>query len=167
MLTVGLFRLSGALSALSGGLLAGLIASLVLHSEFHALNRQVVELAKTGKAGEAIQLAEKTLELVEQSHFRVSPLVGASLNNLAWLHMSQGRYATAENLFRRSISVREKTLGQDHQKVSDTVANLAHIYRLQGRHSKAEPLFLRILDVPSRMITLTLGARPFSWHVRF
>ena len=23
------------------------------------------------------------------------------------------------------------------------------------------------LCVPSRMITLTLGARPFSWHVRF
>ena len=39
------------------------------------------------------------------------PEVGAQLNNLAALYQRQQRYAEAEPLFKRSLAIREKTLG--------------------------------------------------------
>jgi tetratricopeptide (TPR) repeat protein len=38
-------------------------------------------------------------------------LVPIILNNLAGLYYSQGKYAEAEPLYKRSLQIREKTLG--------------------------------------------------------
>ena len=41
-----------------------------------------------------------------------------SLNNLAGLYQSMGRYAEAEPLCQRSLAIREKQLGRDHPDVA-------------------------------------------------
>ncbi len=41
-----------------------------------------------------------------------------SLNNLALLYDTQGRYADAEPLYKRSLAIREKALGPDHPDVA-------------------------------------------------
>ncbi len=39
-----------------------------------------------------------------------------SLNNLASLYHSQGRYDEAEPLYQRSLAIREKALGENHPR---------------------------------------------------
>jgi tetratricopeptide (TPR) repeat protein len=67
--------------------------------------------------------------------------------NLAGLYNSQGRYAEAEPLSKRSLTIIEKALGPDHPDVATSLNNLAELYRDQGRYAEAEPLFKRSLAI--------------------
>ncbi len=42
------------------------------------------------------------------------PDVATSLNNLAYLYKSQGRYGEAEPLFARSLAIKQKMLPENH-----------------------------------------------------
>ena len=48
-----------------------------------------------------------------------------SLNNLAELFRTQGRYSEAEPLYKRSLAIREKALGPVHPSVGTSLNNLA------------------------------------------
>ena len=74
---------------------------------------------------------------------RETPVVTESLNNLAELYRIQGRYAEAEPLYRRSLAIRERTLGPEHSSVATSLNNLAEVYRGQGRWEDAAPLYPR------------------------
>ena len=63
--------------------------------------------------------------------------MATSLNNLALLYYAQGRYAAAEPLFKRSLTISEKALGPDHPSVATSLNNLAWIYDAQGRYEAA------------------------------
>ncbi|MEK7727705.1 MAG: tetratricopeptide repeat protein [candidate division KSB1 bacterium] len=52
-------------------------------------------------------------------------LVATSLNNLALLLQSQGKYAEAEPLFRRALEIFEKSLGTDHPNTQTIRKNYA------------------------------------------
>ena len=70
-----------------------------------------------------------------------------SLNNLAGLYYTQGRYAEAEPLYKRALAIREKTLGPDHPDVANSLNNLAGLYQDQRRYADAESLYKRTLAV--------------------
>ena len=70
-----------------------------------------------------------------------------ALNDLAELYHDQGRYADAEPLFKRALTIREKALGPDHPDVATTLNNLAELYHDQGRYADAEPLYKRSLAI--------------------
>lgn len=65
-------------------------------------------------------------------------MVAATLNNLAALYRNQGRYAEAEPLFKRAVSIDEKALGPDHIDVAADLNNLALLYDLQGKYDDAD-----------------------------
>jgi tetratricopeptide (TPR) repeat protein len=131
------------------------------NASVEALNKQVVGLNQAGRYGEAIPLAQRALAFAEQVRGRDHPDVGDSLNNLAELYRllgryaavatalnnlallrgAQGRYAEAEPLYKRSLAIRERTLGPGHPYVATTRNNLALLYDGQGRYAEAEPLF--------------------------
>ena len=73
--------------------------------------------------------------------------MATALNNLAALYRSQGRYAEAEPLYRRSLKIAEAALGPDHPDVALSLNNLAGLYELQGRYADAEPLIRRSLKI--------------------
>jgi tetratricopeptide (TPR) repeat protein len=79
------------------------------------------------------------------------PDVATSLNNLAILYESQGRYTEAELLYRRSLAIREKQLGVDNPHVGTSLNNLAVLYESQGRYTEAEPLYLRSLAIDEKV----------------
>jgi tetratricopeptide (TPR) repeat protein len=66
--------------------------------------------------------------------------VATTLNNLAGLYRTQGEYAKAEPLYKRSLAIWEKALGPDHPDVATILENLAALYRDTKRYRKAEPL---------------------------
>ncbi len=65
-----------------------------------------------------------------------------SLNNLAVIYRAQGQYADADPLFKRALSILEKTV-PNHPNVAATLDNLAEIYTNMGRDDEAEKLLAR------------------------
>ena len=51
----------------------------------------------------------------------------------------------AEELYERSIAIKEAALGADHPELALTLNNLAELYRTQRRFDEAEPLYVRAL----------------------
>jgi len=71
------------------------------------------------------------------------PDVAASLSNLAILYHSQGDYAEAEPLYRRSLAIKEKALGPEHPDVAQILENYAVLLRRTGRPKKAAEMEAR------------------------
>ena len=60
-----------------------------------------------------------------------------TLNNLADVYHSQGKYAEAEGLYRRALAIREKALGAGHPDVAATLNNLANLSVATGSTGQA------------------------------
>jgi CHAT domain-containing protein len=75
-----------------------------------------------------------------------------SLNNLALLYSTQGRYAEAEPLYLRALAIDEKTLGPYHRATAANLNNLGALYYNQGRYAEAEPLYLRALAIREKTL---------------
>jgi tetratricopeptide (TPR) repeat protein len=80
------------------------------------------------------------------------PDVAASLNNLAGLYDSQGRYEEAEPLYLDALAMKKRLLGEAHPAVATSLNNLAGLYRSQGRYGEAEPLYLKAIEVTQRTL---------------
>ena len=75
-----------------------------------------------------------------------------SLNQLATLYRSQGKYNEAEPLYLRSLSIYEKQLGENHPNIATSLNNLAGLYKNQGKYNEAEPLYLRSLSIREKQL---------------
>ena len=71
----------------------------------------------------------------------------ASLNDMAELYYSQGRYAEAEPLFIEALEMRKQLLGSAHPHVAKSFNNLAGLYSDQGRYAEAEPLYTKAVTI--------------------
>ncbi|WP_130758765.1 tetratricopeptide repeat protein, partial [Microcystis aeruginosa] len=65
------------------------------------------------------------------------PHVATSLNNLAGLYDSQGRYTEAEPLYLEALDLYKRLLGDNHPHVATSLNNLAGLYDSQGRYTEA------------------------------
>ena len=54
--------------------------------------------------------------------------------------------------YKRSLAIREKTLGPDHPDVASALNNLASLYHKQGRYAEAEPLYKRSLAINEKAL---------------
>jgi CHAT domain-containing protein/tetratricopeptide (TPR) repeat protein len=68
------------------------------------------------------------------------------------LYRAQGRYAEAEALRQRALTIDEKALGPDHPDVGKDLNNLASLYVAQGRYAEAEPLYKRALAIDEKAL---------------
>ena len=85
--------------------------------------------------------ASFTAALKEAEAFgETDPRFAPTLNNLATLYYTQGQYAQAEPLYKRSLAIREKALGPEHPDVATSLNNLAGLYRATDRIEAAEKL---------------------------
>ena len=63
--------------------------------------------------------------------------LAASLNNLAELYRTQGNYAQAEPLYKRSLAIYEKALGPEHPDVAMSLENYTRLLRKMDRDAEA------------------------------
>ena len=96
----------------------------------------------------AIQYLDKAIEL--QKEFGLEEDLASSLNNLAYLYDSQGRYDKAEPLYEQALELRQRLLGENHPDVASSLNNLAGLYDSQGRYEEAEPLYEQALELTKR-----------------
>ncbi|MBW4572090.1 MAG: CHAT domain-containing protein [Tolypothrix carrinoi HA7290-LM1] len=80
------------------------------------------------------------------------PDVANSLNNLALLYLSQGRYSEVESLFKQALEMRKRLLGKEHPDVATSLNNLAGLYLNQGRYSEAEPFYKQALEMIQKIL---------------
>ena len=80
------------------------------------------------------------------------PQTATSLNNLAALYNSQGRYEAVEPLYQRTLAIREKSLGPEHPDTAQSLNNLAELYLAHGKYGEAEPLFKRSLTIREEVL---------------
>jgi len=80
------------------------------------------------------------------------PDVATSLNNLALLYYTQGRYDQAEPLLMRTLAIREKVLRPEHPDVAQSLNNLAVLYHDQGKYDQAEPLYQHALVIREKVL---------------
>jgi tetratricopeptide (TPR) repeat protein len=111
------------------------------------LNQEVVELYQAVNYDRAALVAQKVFQITEQYFGPDHPDVATSLNNLAYLYDTQGAYAKAEPLYKRSLAIREKALGPDHPDVALSLKKLGYLYRTLGDYAQAVPLLERALAI--------------------
>jgi CHAT domain-containing protein/Tfp pilus assembly protein PilF len=113
---------------------------------------EALKLQRAGKYDEALQLAERALEIRERLLKTEHQDVTAAINGLGDIYTDKGEYVKAEPLYRRALAIREKALGKDHPDTGASINNLATLYREQGKYPEAEPLFKRALDIREKML---------------
>ncbi|MDQ3919080.1 MAG: FxSxx-COOH system tetratricopeptide repeat protein [Acidobacteriota bacterium] len=74
------------------------------------------------------------------------------LNQVGYYCVERAQYAGAEQLFARSLAIRERSLGPDHPDVATGLNNLASLYDSLGRYAEAEPLYMRSLAIREKSL---------------
>ena len=78
------------------------------------LNEKVTDFRNNANYIQAIAFAEELRDLIRQRIGDDHPDYATSLNNLAGLYYSMGRYSEAEPLFRQATEIRRKSLVSRH-----------------------------------------------------
>jgi tetratricopeptide (TPR) repeat protein len=120
--------------------------------EWDSLNKEALELYRTGQSERAVFMAKQVLEVAEKNPGLDHDQLTISLNNLAWFYKTQGQYAQAEPLYKRALAIAEKALGPDHPDVVMILSNLAWFYKTQGQYAQAEPLYKRALAIAEKAL---------------
>ena len=108
-------------SALLGATLFALIAmapAAAQQGDLDAIFKRFNELYAAGNYPAALVEAQK-LEAMAKARFGVNHAkYGSALNNLAIVYRAQGKYADAEELYKRDLAISEKALGASHPNVA-------------------------------------------------
>jgi CHAT domain-containing protein/Tfp pilus assembly protein PilF len=115
--------------------------------EFVRLNKQVEHLDAEGRYDDAIPLAERVVEITEQSFGPENRVTAGVLNNLGNLYLRTGAYTKAEPLLQRALAMHEKVLGPDHPETATSLNSLGILYRDTGAYTKAESFWQRALAI--------------------
>ena len=78
------------------------------------------------------------------------PFTADGANNLASLHVSQGKYAEAEPLYKRALAIVEKTLGVEHPNVAVILSSYAALLRKMNREAEAVILESRAKEIRAK-----------------
>jgi tetratricopeptide (TPR) repeat protein len=68
-------------------------------------------------------------------------------HEVAAVYYFQSKYEQAAPLYKRSLEIKEKSLGKDHPDVAVSLNNLAGLYTEQHHYIEAAPLYKRSLEI--------------------
>lgn len=105
-----------------------------VHSE------KAFQLLKEGHYHEALAAAQQGCDIAGKK--RIVAIqnyhkYGDALHNLALLHKKTGNYVEAETVFKKTIEVYEKNIGDDYPRLAVTLTELTSMYTEMGRYLDA------------------------------
>jgi tetratricopeptide (TPR) repeat protein len=103
-----------------------------------------------GRFDMAAAAARQSLEIHESELGPHHPSVSDSLDVLGWISIRRARYAEAEELYARSVAIREDV--GDEAALAGTLNDLAFLLQSLGRTSDAERYYLRVLEIRRRLL---------------
>jgi len=92
-------------------------------------------------------LYQESLKIREQVLGKEHPDYATSLNNLAMLYNSQGKYEEALPLYQEALKIYEQVLGKYHPYYALSLNNLAGLYDSQGKYEEALPLLQQAVEI--------------------
>jgi len=119
---------------------------------WNEISQQYVKAYKAGHYSKGIAVAKKGYQYALKNFGETDQDTLTSINNLAFLYQSQGRYGEAEPLYKRCLQLREEILGPKHPDTLTSINNLALLYNSQGRYGEAEPLYKRCLQLSEEVL---------------
>jgi tetratricopeptide (TPR) repeat protein len=126
-----------------------------LYSQLGNLYAERVKSGKSANRERELALAEEYLnqaiDLLQTQFQQKEEALAYTLNKLALLYYSQGRYSEAEPLLLEALEMTKQLFIGDHLSISTSLNNLALLYDNQGRYSEAEPLHLEALEMTKRL----------------
>jgi len=78
--------------------------------------------------------------------------VGSTLFHLATLLHKRGRFSEAEPVYRRALSIAEKTWGADHAETASTMGMLAKLLQATGNFNGARLLMSRAFNIAAKRL---------------
>jgi tetratricopeptide (TPR) repeat protein len=99
-----------------------------------------------------INHVQALVKIVEQYRFEFKSV--STLLHETGLYLKQrAQFAEAENLYRRSLAISEKSLGPDHPDVAARLNSLALLLKDTNRMAEAEPLIRRALKIDEKSLS--------------
>lgn len=89
----------------------------------------------------------KNALLKAEAHGPQDARLATALHNLAILYYRVGKYADAEPLYKRAMSIREAVFKPTHPHVIQSLNDLAALYYAQGRYVATESLLKRMMEI--------------------
>ncbi|MBI3667571.1 MAG: tetratricopeptide repeat protein, partial [Acidobacteria bacterium] len=105
--------------------------------------KQLREAGRYPEAEKAYLAALRQAEAIGKP----DPQLAVTLNGLALLYQTQGRYAEAEPRYRRAADLFEELYGPKDLTLATTLHNLAELCRQEGKYLEAERLCRRALAI--------------------
>lgn len=88
---------------------------------------------------------------IAESFQEDDPRLATSLNNLAALYHSQGKYAFAEDVYKRALVRNEKLYGEKSAEVARIFFNLAVLYSAKAAYDEAESNYKTSLAIKEEL----------------
>lgn len=105
----------------------------------------------TGNYAESEKLHQRGLMMREKLLGEHSE-TALSLFSFAKLYQLEGKAEQAENFYKRSLTILEKTAGAEHPFVVQALNGLASLYSSQSKYNEAEALYNRALKIEERTL---------------
>ncbi len=171
----------GVLAALAVFLFCAQLPATAQTPDWRTLVDQAKNCYHDGEYKRGIETAKQALEIAEQTRGVSHPDVAETLDILGWLYREegdeqqrlseqvtgplevfparriQGYSAQAEQMFKRALAIREKTLETDHLDIAASLYSLGVLYLDQGHYThshkgagfyaKAKPFLRRALSI--------------------
>lgn len=125
------------------------------HKRIGELQRQMRDMYREGRYGEARAAGTKCHALVVECFGTDHPATASVANNLALMHKSLGEMDDAQRLYWASLTAYRASLGNEHRSTATAACNLAIFYRDQGNaelRTEAIELLEEALEVRRRLL---------------
>jgi tetratricopeptide (TPR) repeat protein/CHAT domain-containing protein len=120
-------------------------------SDLDAIHKRYAQLYAAGDYGAALVEAQN-YEAVVKARFGSNHLRYAyALNSLGLVHWQLGKYAQAEEFYKRALAIDEKLAGAG-QRVAIELDNLGLVLREQGKYAEAEAAHKRALAIFEKVL---------------
>ncbi|MBE9177428.1 tetratricopeptide repeat protein [Oculatella sp. LEGE 06141] len=129
----------------------------LLGSMYARLGLAYMERLEQGNAQDYQQEHDAAIEAFTraaniQRELRLEADLAESLNCLAGLYYSQGRYGKAEPLYLQVIELNKRVLDANDPDAATSLENLARLYDSLGHYAEAETFYLQALELKKRLL---------------
>ncbi len=103
------------------------------------------------KFKEAVEIAEKLCNApAYKDDEELKGKLAKSLNNLGAVYHAQGKFALAEEAYKKALDLKVQLFGEEHFETAPLYQNLAAFHSARVQYDKAEPLYRRAISIKEK-----------------
>jgi len=122
---------------------------------FYAENRSAqaeMQYVAALRVAEKFSSAEALAGETDEKQHELKVCLAKSLNNMAALYHTQGKYSMAEDLLQRCLELKRELHGDRHMEVAINLHNLAALHSARRRFDQAEPLYKESISIREELL---------------